>query len=142
MPEAGTHAGLGDDLSRTVCCSSGTIPRATRRARGEIPRIEGASDEWTDWHWYTTVVNTNCREIIDNVVDMAHFFYVHGSMPTHFKNIFEGHVATQYMSMSAVPTSARAPTLLGAPVCRLLLGAVFHDRRPDLPLRRHSRLFC
>jgi len=69
-----------------------------------IPRIEGAtSDEWTDWHWYTTVVNTNCREIIDNVVDMAHFFYIHGSLPTHFKNIFEGHVATQYMNGEGRP---------------------------------------
>ncbi|OKH84066.1 3-ketosteroid-9-alpha-hydroxylase [Mycobacterium sp. ST-F2] len=67
-----------------------------------IPRIEAAeSDEWTDWHWYTTVVNTNCREIIDNVVDMAHFFYIHGSTPAHFKNIFEGHVATQFMNSSA-----------------------------------------
>ena len=64
-----------------------------------IPRIEQAgSDEWTDWHWYTTVVNVNCREIIDNVVDMAHFFYIHGSVPSHFKNIFEGQVATQYMN--------------------------------------------
>ena len=64
-----------------------------------IPRIEQAgSDEWTDWHWYTTVVNVNCREIIDNVVDMAHFFYIHGSVPSHFKNIFEGPVATQYMN--------------------------------------------
>ncbi len=69
-----------------------------------IPRIEGAgSDDWTDWHWYTTVVNTNCREIIDNVVDMAHFFYIHGSMPTHFKNIFEGPVATQYMTSGSRP---------------------------------------
>jgi 3-ketosteroid 9alpha-monooxygenase subunit A len=69
-----------------------------------IPRIEGAtSDSWTDWHWYTTVVNTNCREVIDNVVDMAHFFYIHGSLPTHFKNIFEGHVATQYMKSGARP---------------------------------------
>jgi len=69
-----------------------------------IPRIEGAtSDEWTDWHWYTTVVNINCREIIDNVVDMAHFFYIHGSLPTHFKNIFEGHVATQYMNGAGRP---------------------------------------
>jgi len=69
-----------------------------------IPRIEGAtSDNWTDWHWYTTVVHTNCREIIDNVVDMAHFFYIHGSMPTHFKNIFEGHVATQYMKSAGRP---------------------------------------
>ena len=68
-------------------------------AEATIPRIEGAtSDEWTDWHWYTTHVNTNCREIIDNVVDMAHFFYVHGGVPTYFKNIFESHVATQYMN--------------------------------------------
>lgn len=69
-----------------------------------IPRIEGAtSDEWTDWHWYTTIVNTNCREIIDNVVDMAHFFYIHGSLPTQFKNIFSGHVATQFMTSGSRP---------------------------------------
>ncbi|WP_041303707.1 Rieske 2Fe-2S domain-containing protein [Mycolicibacterium rhodesiae] len=82
-----------------------------------IPRIEGASsDEWTDWHWYTTVVNTNCREIIDNVVDMAHFFYIHGSMPTQFKNIFEGHLATQYMNSGArgdIPDPEGQPRLLG-----------------------------
>ena len=72
-----------------------------------IPRIEGAtSDAWTDWHWYSTVVHTNCREIIDNVVDMAHFFYIHGSLPTHFKNIFEGHVATQYMKSAGRPDLA------------------------------------
>ncbi|WP_027944616.1 Rieske 2Fe-2S domain-containing protein [Amycolatopsis taiwanensis] len=63
------------------------------------PRIEGALDEgWTDWVWYETLVHTNCREIIDNVVDMAHFFYVHYSFPTYFKNIFEGHVAAQHMN--------------------------------------------
>jgi 3-ketosteroid 9alpha-monooxygenase subunit A len=63
-----------------------------------IPRIEGAtSDEWTDWHWYTTVVHTNCREIIDNVVDMAHFFYIHFGLLTYFKNVFEGHIASQYL---------------------------------------------
>lgn len=63
-----------------------------------IPVIEGATrDDWTDWRWTETVVNTNCREIIDNVVDMAHFFYIHKSFPTFFKNIFEGQVATQIM---------------------------------------------
>ncbi|MEV0089568.1 Rieske 2Fe-2S domain-containing protein [Saccharopolyspora sp. NPDC050642] len=62
-----------------------------------IPRIDGAtSDEWTDWQWYSvTIENAHCREIVDNVVDMAHFFYVHYSFPTYFKNIFEGHTATQ-----------------------------------------------
>ncbi len=46
---------------------------------------------------------SNCREIIDNVVDMAHFFYIHGALPTYFKNIFEGHVATQYMNGEGRP---------------------------------------
>jgi 3-ketosteroid 9alpha-monooxygenase subunit A len=82
-----------------------------------IPHIEGAgSDRWTDWHWYSTVINTNCREIIDNVVDMAHFFYIHGSIPDHFKNIFEGQVATQFMSSGIRQDFAAdtdAPTMLG-----------------------------
>ncbi|MEQ6900933.1 Rieske 2Fe-2S domain-containing protein [Nocardioides sp. YIM 152588] len=65
-----------------------------------IPRIEAyESDRYTDWLWYTTVIEgSNCREIVDNVVDMAHFFYVHYSFPTYFKNIFEGHTATQIMN--------------------------------------------
>ncbi len=63
-----------------------------------IPEIEGFGDsEWTDWVWKQITIDTNCREIIDNVVDMAHFFYVHYGFPIKFKNIFEGHVATQYM---------------------------------------------
>ncbi|HEU5267999.1 MAG TPA: hypothetical protein VFU35_14920 [Jatrophihabitans sp.] len=67
-----------------------------------IPRIEGAdSDEWTEWVWRSLVVDSNCREIVDNVVDMAHFFYVHFSFPTYFKNVMEGHVASQYQSGSA-----------------------------------------
>ncbi|WP_067673723.1 Rieske 2Fe-2S domain-containing protein [Nocardia miyunensis] len=82
-----------------------------------IPRIEGAgSDEWTEWHWYTTVVNTNCREIIDNIVDMAHFFYIHGSLPTYFRNVFEGHVATQYFNGGArddLPSPEGKPKPLG-----------------------------
>lgn len=64
-----------------------------------IPRIEGYGDpEYTDWVWYsTTIEGANCREIVDNIVDMAHFFYVHFSFPTYFKNVFEDHTATQFM---------------------------------------------
>ncbi|MGW0669402.1 Rieske 2Fe-2S domain-containing protein [Streptomyces sp. NPDC002746] len=69
-----------------------------------VPRIEGAtSDAWTDWLWYETTVDANCREVVDNVVDMAHFFYVHYSFPTYFKNVFEGHTATQYMHGTGRP---------------------------------------
>jgi 3-ketosteroid 9alpha-monooxygenase subunit A len=44
-----------------------------------IPQIrEFANDEWTDWSWNSVVIEgSNCREIIDNVADMAHFFYIH-----------------------------------------------------------------
>ncbi|PQP18181.1 3-ketosteroid-9-alpha-hydroxylase subunit A [Rhodococcus sp. WB9] len=70
-----------------------------------IPRIEGAySDEWTDWTWNSMLIEgSNCREIIDNVVDMAHFFYIHYAFPTYFKNVFEGHIATQYLNTKGRP---------------------------------------
>ncbi|WP_182708913.1 Rieske 2Fe-2S domain-containing protein [Thermomonospora cellulosilytica] len=82
-----------------------------------IPRIPGAtSDRWTDWVWTETVVHANCREVVDNVVDMAHFFYVHYSFPTYFKNVFEDHRATQIMKGRARPDarrSSRGPQMLG-----------------------------
>jgi len=70
-----------------------------------IPRIEGAfSDEWSDWTWDSVLIEgANCREIVDNVVDMAHFFYVHFAFPTYFKNVFDGHMATQYLNSKARP---------------------------------------
>ncbi|WP_305092984.1 Rieske 2Fe-2S domain-containing protein [Prescottella sp. R16] len=84
-----------------------------------IPRIEGAlSDEWSDWVWFTTEVDTNCREIVDNIVDMAHFFYVHYSFPTFFKNVFEGQVASQFMRGTARederPHAAGTPKMKGS----------------------------
>jgi 3-ketosteroid 9alpha-monooxygenase subunit A len=70
-----------------------------------IPRIEGAfSAEWSDWTWDSVLIEgANCREIVDNVVDMAHFFYVHFAFPTYFKNVFDGHTASQYLHSKARP---------------------------------------
>ncbi|MPZ84742.1 MAG: Rieske 2Fe-2S domain-containing protein [Actinophytocola sp.] len=70
-----------------------------------IPEARGASGpEWSDWTWDTVrIEGSNCREIIDNMVDMAHFFYIHFAFPTYFKNVFEGHVATQYLNSRARP---------------------------------------
>ena len=64
-----------------------------------IPAIPTHGDPgWTDWVWSSIdVEGAHCREIVDNVVDMAHFFYVHYGMPTYFRNVFEGHTATQVM---------------------------------------------
>ena len=70
-----------------------------------IPETKGASSgEWSDWTWDTVRIDgSNCREIIDNMVDMAHFYYIHFAFPTYFKNVFEGHIATQYLNSRARP---------------------------------------
>jgi 3-ketosteroid 9alpha-monooxygenase subunit A len=70
-----------------------------------IPRIEGAfSADWSDWVWNNELIEgVNCRELIDNVADMAHFYYVHHGFPTYFKNVFEGQVATQYLNNRGRP---------------------------------------
>ena len=52
---------------------------------------EYSSGDWTDWKWNSMLIEgSNCREIIDNVTDMAHLFYIHRP-PTYFKNVFEAH---------------------------------------------------
>ena len=70
-----------------------------------IPELaEFGADEWTSWTWNRIVIEgSNCREIIDNVVDMAHFFYVHFALPDYFKNVFEGQTAAQYMNSHGRP---------------------------------------
>jgi len=68
-------------------------PEQAAPRKFKIPRIEGAtSDDWTDWHgtppW--------CRAIAGDhrhVVDMRTSTHPRG-VADHFKNIFEGHVAT------------------------------------------------
>ncbi len=70
----------------------------------DIPDIPEFRDEgWTGWSWRTELIGSNCREIIDNIVDMAHFYYVHFGFPTYFKNVFEGHVASQYLQTIGRP---------------------------------------
>ncbi|MFL6143682.1 MAG: Rieske 2Fe-2S domain-containing protein [Labedaea sp.] len=70
-----------------------------------IPQTRGGSaPEWSDWTWDTVRIDgSNCREIMDNMVDMAHFYYIHFAFPTYFKNVFENHIATQYLTSRARP---------------------------------------
>lgn len=78
-----------------------------------IPEFEGyGSGEWTEWTWSELLVeNSHSREIIDNMVDMAHFFYIHKGLPTYFKNVFDGHLATQYYAGTSHEEAAT-----GAPI--------------------------
>lgn len=73
-----------------------------------IPRLDEVfNGEWTDWTWEVLdIPNAHCREIVDNVVDMAHFFYIHYAYPKYFKNVFEGHTASQYMNSAGRPDIA------------------------------------
>ncbi|HET6499201.1 MAG TPA: Rieske 2Fe-2S domain-containing protein [Amycolatopsis sp.] len=75
-----------------------------------IPRIDGIfTGDWSNWTWDSVLIEgSNCREIIDNMVDMAHFFYIHYAFPTYFKNVFEGHVATQYLTTKGRPDMGMA----------------------------------
>ncbi|HEY9034070.1 MAG TPA: Rieske 2Fe-2S domain-containing protein [Pseudomonadales bacterium] len=56
------------------------------------------SGEWTDWNIAKFTIHSNCRELVDNMADMAHFGPVHYSQVQTFKNIQEGHKFIQYMS--------------------------------------------
>ncbi|GAA4102465.1 Rieske 2Fe-2S domain-containing protein [Zhongshania borealis] len=63
-----------------------------------IPNLEVCdADEWSEWVVRRTNISTNCRELIDNVSDKAHFGSIHHSAAAEFTNVFEGHIATQIM---------------------------------------------
>ncbi len=62
----------------------------------EIPRIEACfSTDWTDWMMRKMVIQTSCRELVDNLADAAHFGPVHGSPASYFCNTFDGHIGRQ-----------------------------------------------
>jgi phenylpropionate dioxygenase-like ring-hydroxylating dioxygenase large terminal subunit len=66
---------------------------------------------WSVLSWKSTLMETNVRELIDNMSDLAHFFYVHGEGkrqgPSYFKNIFDGQVAWQYMEFHQKESTLR-----------------------------------
>ncbi|MBF4554463.1 aromatic ring-hydroxylating dioxygenase subunit alpha [Pseudomonas sp. p50] len=62
-----------------------------------IPHLpEQDSDEWLhDWHMDKLIIETNPRELVDNLADAQHFGPVHGTPTKYFANVFEGHIAQQ-----------------------------------------------
>ena len=79
--------------------------RSTPPAELAPPQIEGYADGvWSPWQWSSILIEgSHCREIVDNNVDMAHFFYIHHAYPTYFKNVIEGHTASQFMESKPRP---------------------------------------
>lgn len=67
-----------------------------------IPHMEDCfSDNWSPWHVDTMRINTNCRELVDNMADYAHFGPVHNSPVKGFKNVVEGHTYQQQLTGSS-----------------------------------------
>ena len=90
--------------------------------------VEMDSGEWSDMTWEVIDIPwSNCREIIDNIVDMAHFFYIHGGFPTYFRNVFEDHVAAQYMNSRSRPDMTK--TASPAEESLLQSEAAYYGRR-------------
>ena len=55
------------------------------------------SGEWTDWNMAEFEIQSNCRELVDNMADMGHFGPVHYSSVQSFRNVAEEHRFIQYM---------------------------------------------
>ena len=61
-----------------------------------IPHMDSCfNGEWSDWSIEMFHIETNCRELVDNMADVAHFVPVHANFIDSFRNISEGHVYIQ-----------------------------------------------
>ena len=58
---------------------------------------ECGSQDWSDWEVALMQIDTNCRELVDNMADKAHFGPVHASAAMKFENTFHKHMCVQYM---------------------------------------------
>jgi len=62
------------------------------------PRIDDCfSDAWSEWDMHTMHIPTNCRELVDNHADWAHFGPVHHATPSSYTSIVHNHVFTSRM---------------------------------------------
>lgn len=67
-----------------------------REPEYEIPTLAEFGDpSWSGWRHGRLTIRTHAREILENVVDRAHFQPVHKNVPTTFENEFDGHRAIQ-----------------------------------------------
>lgn len=65
----------------------------------QLPPVikEHGTGEWSDWEVVLIPIHTNCRELVDNMADKAHFGPVHASAALKFRNVFHKHVCVQEM---------------------------------------------
>ncbi len=70
----------------------------------DVPSLPNdGSSEWTPWRHHVLRIKTHSKEIVENVVDLAHFMPVHGTHVETFVNEFDGHKAIQRTKGTAYP---------------------------------------
>jgi 3-ketosteroid 9alpha-monooxygenase subunit A len=70
----------------------------------DIPALEEWDKPgWTRWTMSKIRIKTHPKEIVENVVDKAHFAKVHNTHVEEFENEFDGHKATQRTRAVAYP---------------------------------------
>lgn len=63
------------------------------------PKIDDLFDpNWTIWAMDVMTINTNARELVDNMADVAHFGPIHGAPIKEFKNIVHKHTYEQQLT--------------------------------------------
>ena len=74
-------------------------PEGNAPIEEQMPPImeECGSDEWSEWTVSLIPIDTNCRELVDNMSDKAHFGPVHSAEALTFENTFDRHICVQYM---------------------------------------------
>ena len=73
-------------------------------AEWEVPDVPGYGDgAYAPWNHSILEIKTHPREIVENLVDTAHFMPVHGTDARSFRNEFKGHVGIQYNEGIAYP---------------------------------------
>lgn len=71
-----------------------------------VPAVpEHGAPGWLDWRLETLEIATHSREIVENVVDLAHFAPVHATEPHRFENVFEDHCAIQISEGIGAPNN-------------------------------------
>lgn len=83
-----------------------------------IPEVIGFDENYSEWRDSVHRIKTNTRELIDNLVDIAHFFYLHGGrvagLSRFFGNRFENHTAWQFVEIGEAAGSGYDPMQPGA----------------------------
>ncbi|MFT4614637.1 MAG: 3-ketosteroid 9alpha-monooxygenase subunit A [Bacteroidia bacterium] len=62
--------------------------------------------DWGDWTFYRSRIQANACDVIENIVDVAHFPHVHGGFVRKFENRFTDRSVTQLSTIERDPNAS------------------------------------